>query len=240
MSPSLADIDINALSERARRTLQELAQPLAAGVSLDDLCAKLQISRRDASKLLDQLAAEWTNLAGGAELPKLSPVEYEALRDSIAKYGQLVPGLVDEAGNLIDGHNRKRACAELGLPFDAKTLPWTTTDDERRSLALVVNVARRQLPASARRGIALSALMRDPERSDRAIALAVGMSPTTIGELRRELERTGALSRVDSRTGLDGRVQRIPKREERDPAPRPARLVTCPSCGYAFDPRESR
>jgi len=242
VSPSLADVDLHALSDRARQTLTDLAQPLAAGESLDELVDALEITRRDASLLLEQLAAEWTNLSGGAGLPKLTPIEYEALRDSIAEYGQLVPALVDAAGKLIDGHNRKRACNELGKLLEARQLEWVTTDEQRNTLALVLNVARRHLPASARRGIALAELMRNPQRSDRATAIASGVSHTLVQQLRRELEQTGELATVASRFGADGVERRLPAKRQQSAGKTPAQrpLLTCPQCGHAFDPMEGR
>jgi hypothetical protein len=69
----------------------------------------------------------------------------------------------------------------------------------------VLNLARRHLSASSRRGIIKAELLRDATRSDRAIASFVGVSPTTVGAVRRELEQTGRVSKLDSRTSQDGR-----------------------------------
>ena len=48
-------------------------------------------------------------------LPDLTPWEYEALKASVARDKLLVPILKDEFGNTIDGHQRERACHELGI-----------------------------------------------------------------------------------------------------------------------------
>ena len=48
-------------------------------------------------------------------LPPLPHAEYRALRDSVAELGVQVPLLVTSAGKIIDGHERHRACLELGL-----------------------------------------------------------------------------------------------------------------------------
>ena len=39
-------------------------------------------------------------------MPELSTDEYAELKADIAKNGVVVPVLVDEDGNIIDGHNR--------------------------------------------------------------------------------------------------------------------------------------
>ena len=49
-------------------------------------------------------------------LAELDQAAASALRDDIARRGVLVPIDVDEAGNVLDGHHRKRFADELGLP----------------------------------------------------------------------------------------------------------------------------
>jgi hypothetical protein len=57
---------------------------------------------------------------------------------------------------------------------------------------------------------AAAAIAANPGKSDRAIAKAVGASPTTVGKARSQLSSGGQL---DARTGLDGKTRRLPKRE---------------------------
>jgi ParB-like chromosome segregation protein Spo0J len=47
--------------------------------------------------------------------PDLAPWEYEALKASIRRHGVILPVVQDEFGNVIDGHQRRRACRELGI-----------------------------------------------------------------------------------------------------------------------------
>ena len=64
-------------------------------------------------------------------LPPLSTEEFEALRADIRRYGVRMPILVDEAGNILDGHHRHkidpnapRALIEgLTEPQKEKTFP---------------------------------------------------------------------------------------------------------------------
>jgi len=48
-------------------------------------------------------------------LPELPPEQFEALKADIAERGVVVPMVVDEFGAILDGHNRARACRELGI-----------------------------------------------------------------------------------------------------------------------------
>ena len=45
----------------------------------------------------------------------LSEKEYDDLKNSIKAHGLLVPIIVNEAGIILDGHNRYRICKELGI-----------------------------------------------------------------------------------------------------------------------------
>jgi DNA-binding Lrp family transcriptional regulator len=206
--PSVADVDRERLSDEARETLEEIAWPMANdGRRADELAGELGITPREVSRRLQELGAEMKALAGILDLPAMSAEEFESLKASIAEHGQLVPVLVDARGELVDGFHRTRACTELGIE-PVKTVVAGDAD-QLRSLALVVNVARRHLTAGARRGIVAGELRRDPSRSDRAIAAAVGVTHPTVAAVRAELEEREQLERLTSRTGLDGRTRRL-------------------------------
>jgi hypothetical protein len=72
--------------------------------------------------------------------------EFEALKADIARRGVLVPVEYDAAtGEVLDGHNRLRACQELGIIDFPKVSREFTSDDERRLHVIVLNTYRRQL-----------------------------------------------------------------------------------------------
>ena len=48
-------------------------------------------------------------------MPELSAEDFSVLKADIALRGVLVPVEYDEAGNVLDGHHRKRIAAELGI-----------------------------------------------------------------------------------------------------------------------------
>jgi hypothetical protein len=72
--------------------------------------------------------------------------EFEALKTDIARRGVLVPVEYDAVtGEVLDGHNRLRACEELGITDFPKVSREFPSDDERRLHVIVLNTYRRQL-----------------------------------------------------------------------------------------------
>jgi ParB-like chromosome segregation protein Spo0J len=144
-------------------------------------------------------------------MPDLSPEEYAALKNSIAERGVEVPIVEDAAGNIIDGHHRKRAWEELkALGFDLADLPRETrtdlgTDQAKRDLALSLNLQRRHLNRQQRKEVISSALKATPERSDRWLADVVGADHKTISSVRRHLEVRGEIPQVNRLYGKDGK-----------------------------------
>lgn len=205
MSRSLADWDLSLLSREARETFDEIAFPISEGSKPDELAEKLRITTGELNARLEHLSAELDAQTGGAVVRPLTPDEYEALRESIREHGQLVPALVDDQGKIISGHNRKRACDELGL--ELQTVTWQGPAELAHHIALADNFVRRQLRASDRRRAVLAELQSHPERSDRAIATAIGVAPGTVGKARQQLEQDGRLSKLDSRISADGRTR---------------------------------
>jgi len=72
--------------------------------------------------------------------------EYSALREDIRKRGVLIPVEVDEAGEVLDGHNRLRIAAELGIECP-RVVRVFGTEEEKREHALKMNLLRRNLDA---------------------------------------------------------------------------------------------
>jgi hypothetical protein len=217
-----ADIDWSELDDDERATLEQVIPRIEEGYDVKQIAAELGIDAKQLQASVDRLAAKIMALSGSIELPPLSEEEYEALKQSIADHGQWMPILRGSPtsglpGEIIDGRHRRRACAQLKV--EPKIVDVDGTADQLRALGLVLNVARRHMSASSRRGIVRAKLLTDPALSDRAIAATVGVSPTTVGAVRRELENAGEVSKLDSRTGRDG-AQR-PARSERTPQPPP-------------------
>ena len=100
----------------------------------------------------------------------------DALRASIERFGVLVPITVDQHGEVLDGHHRKRIAEELKAPYD-RLVRVCETDEERLEIARTLNADRRQLTEEQRRAVAVD--LRRDGHSERAIAGALGVSQPT-------------------------------------------------------------
>jgi ParB-like chromosome segregation protein Spo0J len=79
-----------------------------------------------------------------ALVPKLSPQEYESLKQSIKINGLHIPVVVNQYSVLLDGYHRYKACQELGIKpnIQVKILPGSL---EEKLFVIGVNLKRRQL-----------------------------------------------------------------------------------------------
>lgn len=132
--------------------------------------------------------------------PSLDPATEAALRASIERFGVLVPVSVDQHGQVLDGHHRRRIAGELGVdcPVIVRNV---ASDDEANEIARTLNTDRRHLSPEDRRRMVEA--LRTDGHSLRAIAGALGVDHKTV---HRDLQRTGEHAPVPERVvGLDGK-----------------------------------
>jgi DNA-binding CsgD family transcriptional regulator len=110
-------------------------------------------------------------------MPRLEAQVRAALRDSIQRFGVVVPIVVTPDGRIIDGHNRWDIAQELDVacPREVRDV---ASEDEARELARTLNLDRRHLDRDTRLTMALS--LRREGHSLRAIAEALGVSHITV------------------------------------------------------------
>lgn len=140
-------------------------------------------------------------------LPALADDDLKALRDDIRDRGIVVPIIVDEHHNVIDGANRLRIAAELGirnLPVDIRP---GLSHPEKEELAEDLNLHRRHLSREQLRDAIARRLKRTPEQSDRQIAAAIGVNHETVGDVRKQLTATGEIRQLPKTIGRDGRAR---------------------------------
>jgi len=78
-------------------------------------------------------------------LPPVSEAEYESLKQSIAsKHGLIEAIIINKYGIVLDGHNRFRACKELGIPLQYQIKEFDDPAEEKK-FVIEVNVNRRHL-----------------------------------------------------------------------------------------------
>ena len=147
------------------------------------------------------------------KLPPLPPDQYEALRANIGVNGVLVPILVDSDGlhrRIIDGNYRKRIADELG--YDCPEIVQAGLDeDEKRTLARALNLARRQLDRDQKRQLIADQLRETQDRTNRWIGKMLGVHHATVASVRQELASVGQIIQQDRRVGNDGKQYRSTK-----------------------------
>jgi ParB-like chromosome segregation protein Spo0J len=84
--------------------------------------------------------------------PLLEGPEFEALVDDIRQHGLREPVVLDEHDRILDGRNRYRACAVLGIEPAAKR--FDGTDAEALAYVVSLNLMRRHLSESQRAMVA--------------------------------------------------------------------------------------
>jgi ParB-like chromosome segregation protein Spo0J len=155
-------------------------------------------------------------------LPDLTEDEFAALKASIAESGVLIPVTYDaETNEVVDGHQRLRAVAELRaegtvVPEPMKQLRHFGSDEERIAFVISSNVQRRKLSSAQRRDLVAEALRRLPSLSDRRLALMSGVDGKTVAAVRGELVGRAEIPHVEARADSLGRQQ--PARRRRPPA----------------------
>lgn len=122
----------------------------------------------------------------------------------LADTGELDPVLVTHDGRLVDGRHRLEAAVARGE--EQLAVIEVDVDDELEALVASARAnAHRGLPMTTteRRALVTELLIRAPEWADRRIAAVAGVSPTTVGAVRRA---SGVHS--GQRVGRDGRTYR--------------------------------
>lgn len=136
-------------------------------------------------------------------LPLMAEGEFAQLVQDIRERGVLVPILLDEGLNILDGHHRLRAVAQLEAEGTEVPLPMEIrpglTEAEKRDLAYAVNLHRRHLTPEQRREVVLR--LRTEERwSTTRIAEALGVGEATV---RRDLEGCSTSSNGEVEQALE-------------------------------------
>lgn len=138
-------------------------------------------------------------------MPDLTTEEYGELKADIQARGVMVPIEFDEDGNVLDGHHRLQACKELGIIEYPSIIREGLTEEEKRTHARKLNMARRHLTQEQKRELIRQQLKETPEKSDRQIAAGLGVGHATVSRHRESLESSGELSHWDSSIGADGK-----------------------------------
>ena len=109
-------------------------------------------------------------------------------------------------------------------------------DGDLRALAFALNVVHGKLLLTADRRAEAERLLRvDPDISNMEVARRAGISPTTAGCYRRELERSGAIDAAEQRISRSGVAYRPPVSRQRGELPADKEPI-----GSLLGPKERR
>lgn len=181
-------------------------------------------------------------------LPDLSAEEYAALKADIAERGVMVPVELDEAGNVLDGYHRLRACEELGIADYPTIIRSGLTEEEKQVHVLALNIDRRHLTRAQRRELIERLLKAKPEASNRDVAEQVMVDDHTVAGVRDSLESGAEIPHLERTVGKDGKSYpahhpapiMAPTRElaelrlAHDEAFPGQQSFVCPECGQVF------
>jgi N6-adenosine-specific RNA methylase IME4/ParB-like chromosome segregation protein Spo0J len=141
-------------------------------------------------------------------LPPLADSEFEALRADIAeRQAVIVPIVIDEMRNVIDGANRLRIAASLSIREVPIEVRVGLSDADKEQLAEDLNLHRRHLSREQMRRFVERRLARSPGRSNRQIAADLGIDHKTVAFVRRTGEATGEIPQLSRTVGADGKTR---------------------------------
>jgi hypothetical protein len=134
--------------------------------------------------------------------PLMDGKEFKEFAADIKKNGLLEP--IDRLdGQILEGRNRYRAC--LKMLVVPRFVEYTGNDP----LGYVIskNLRRRHLKSKERRELIAKLFKEHPELSANQAAKLVGASPTTAGDVRKKLEESGDVSKLETLKDTKGRTQ---------------------------------
>jgi ParB-like chromosome segregation protein Spo0J len=144
-------------------------------------------------------------------MPPLTDEEFAVLKADIAKQGVLVTIVLDDEGNVLDGHNRLAAIAQLESENPGLTIPFTSevrrgmTDEAKRELVMTLNLKRRHLSKEARLELMIK-LRQDYGLTYGQIAEASGASRMTVWRSLSDAEFAGRMVAPTMVQGRDGKM----------------------------------
>ena len=154
-------------------------------------------------------AAELFPMMDDAELDELgADIKANGLRHPVVILG---PTTADNKSVLLDGRNRLEAMrrADVVLKWSIRRVDEDGDNGigDPNAYVISANLHRRHLSLEQRKQLAAKILAAAPEKSDRAVANVVKLSPKTVGVVRAKGEAREEIPHVEKRTDSKGRAQ---------------------------------
>lgn len=143
---------------------------------------------------------------------------YAVLRGSIEQAGRITtPILIDEEGEILDGHQRAKIADELGIELP-KIVIGNLSEDGKEQTALTANVNSRT--QEEKHAAITFYLLKHPTTTDRGLARLVGVTHPTVASIRREIKSNGKSFHKDGErleaSGRKARGQRPKTAEQKE------------------------
>lgn len=160
-------------------------------------------------------------------MPDMSDEEYARLKADIKKNGLKYPILVNDDGEITDGHHRFRACEELGIE------PWVEKDEEGSiESAIRSNLIRRNHNEGVVREVVENYLEDhyQGERTQEEIANELGVSQSLVSTAWKAISPDN-FTRDEKRQMVKGYIEEHPDASNRKVARNVEADVTHPTVG---------
>jgi hypothetical protein len=160
---------------------------------------------------------------------KITGEELEGLHKSLCEHGLLVP-IVIWKGTIVDGEHRYLlGCNIPDFVFRYRDITQSCpTEEKMRAYVRGLNEHRRSntkpLKTAEKRALIAKTLRANPNRSDAAIGLELGVDDKTVASVRRGMETSSEIPRMGTRSDKKGHdrpaktAQRSPRRQPPTPS----------------------
>ena len=155
--------------------------------------------------------------------PHATTQERADLRASIKAVGLSCPVILDEHGNIIDGHERRSICADLGIDWMAGAdVRIGLSEYQKKALAIELNMWRRPMNLTRRQRNEFIDiyLIANSHLSDQMVADLFGVNQSTVHRRKRALVENDELPKITATVGKDGVTRQIGNRQKT-----PTRLI---------------
>lgn len=146
--------------------------------------------------------------------PPATKDEREALKRSIEAVGLQSSVVVDAQGNIIDGHERRDICNELGIDWlKCADVRGNFTEADAKALHVELNLFRKSvhLTRTKRNELIEVYLIAHSHLSNSQIAKLFGVDTSTVNRRRKSLTTAGRLKPQESTLGRDGKRRKRPR-----------------------------
>jgi len=147
--------------------------------------------------------------------PRATLTERQDLCASIEAVGLKNSIVLDADHHVIDGHERRDICEELGIDwYKGADVRDGLSEIEKKALAIELNMWRRPLHLTRpqRNTLIEIYLIAHPELSDEKISELFGVDRSTVNRRRKKLVQTHKLPKVETTIGTDGVKRKVGKR----------------------------